>query len=215
MGSNKIPNSLDEIILRVLEPTIEACTELNKISHKQKYEPLDEITNEVLDNYSREIKNKIGNLRLSINDIPLNFILDDLSWYCLTRINVKCSNEEINRKYKTDKLSGYLYLDELENHFGSLVVENRLLDLYEQAYDERRNVRDPKAEKMYKIYSTFLQQINKFPSLKKIIYSQIGQRIVEILKEKGILIQKEECGEYIILTDHPEVQKVIKKFYQH
>jgi hypothetical protein len=211
-----IPNSLDKIILRIIEPTIKASVELNKISYE--YRSSDEITkkvSKVLDKYGWEIENRIGNLQLSIDDLPLELILDDLLWYCYTRINVKCSNEEVNRKYKINKLSGYLHLDELKNRLGFMVIENRLHELYEQAYDKQGKVKDLKAEKMFKVYSTLLQQTSKFPSLREIIYHQIGQLIVKILKEKGILIQKEECGEYIILTDHPEVQDVMKKFHKY
>jgi hypothetical protein len=208
-----IPNSLDKIILSIIEPTIEASMELSKISHEQKSE-----RERILNEYSKKIEPIISSFQsheLHIDDDSLGLVLDDLLWYCYTRINVKCSNEEVNRKYKIDKLSGYLHLDELKNRLGFLVIENRLHELYEQAYDEQGKVKDLKAEKMFKVYSTLLQQTSKFPSLREIIYHQIGQLVVKILEEKGILNQKEECGEYIILTDHPEVQDVMKKFHKY
>ena len=208
-----IPNSLDKIILSIIEPTIEASMELSKISHEQKSE-----RERILNEYSKKIEPIISSFQsheLHIDDDSLGLVLDDLLWYCYTRINVKCSNEEVNRKYKVDKLSGYLHLDELKNRLGLMVIENRFHKLYEQAYDEQGKVKDLKAEKMFKVYSTLLQQTSKFPSLREIIYHQIGQLVVKRLEEKGILIQKEECGEYIILTDHPEVQDVMKKFHKY
>jgi len=208
-----IPNSLDKIILSIIEPTIEASMELSKISHEQKSE-----RERILNEYSKKIEPIISSFQsheLHIDDDSLGLVLDDLLWYCYTRINVKCSNEEVNRKYKVDKLSGYLHLDELKNRLGLMVIENRFHKLYEQAYDEQGKVKDLKAEKMFKVYSILLQQTSKFPSLREIIYHQIGQLVVKRLEEKGILIQKEECGEYIILTDHPEVQDVMKKFHKY
>ena len=203
-----IPNSLDEIILSIMEPTMKAIIELSKISNKQN--------SEILDKYIREIEFKMRSFqphKLYIDNISLRLILDDLLWYCRTKINVKCSNEEINREYKVGKLSGYLYLDELEYRLGFLMIESRFFELHEQAYDELRKIKDPEAEKMFKIYSTLLQQTSKFPLLRKIIYRQIGKLYIRDLYERGIL--KETPEGYIISTDHPKVQEVIKKLYRH
>ncbi|MFZ8800896.1 MAG: hypothetical protein ACO2ON_01810 [Candidatus Nanopusillus sp.] len=207
------PNSLDEVILSVIEPTKEAIMELNKILNKQNSEFL---KNEILKKYSGEIESKISSFqsyKLHIDDISLELILDDLLWHCRTRINVKCSNEEIDRKYKDGKLFGYLYLDELENRLGFLMIGNRFLELYEQAYDERGKVKDLEAEKMFKIYSALLQQTGKFHPLREILYHQIGQLYIRYLYEMGILKKTPEG--YIILTNHPKVQEVMKKFYRY
>ncbi len=208
-----IHNSLDEIILSIMEPTKEAVIKLSKISNKQNYEFL---KNGILNEYSREIESKIRSFqphKLHIDNISLELIVDDLLWYCHTRINVKCSNEEINRKFKDGKLSGCLDLDELKNRLGFLIIGNRLLDLHEQAYDEQGKVKDSEAEEMFKIYSTLLQQISKFPRLREILYRQIGQLYLEYLSEIGILKVTPEG--YIISTDHPKVQEVMKKFYRY
>jgi len=208
-----IPNSLDEIILLIIEPTKEASKELKKISNEQNYEFL---KNEILNKYSRKIESKISSFKshkLHIDDISLELILDDLVSYCRTRINVKCSNEEINRKYRVGELSSYLYLNELENRLGFIIIENRFYELYEQAYDKHGKVKDPEAEKMFKIYSKLLKKTSKFPSLREILYRKIGQLYIRDLYERGIL--KETPEGYIILTDHPKVQEVMKKFYRY
>lgn len=208
-----IPNNLDEIILLIIEPTIEASKKLNEISNEQNYEFL---KNEILNEYSKKIEPIISGFqpnKLRIDDSSLELISDDLLWYCRTRFNVKCSNEEINGKYKVGKLSGYLYLHDLKNRLGFIMIENRFHELYEQAYDKHGEVKDQEAEKMFKIYSTLLQKTSKFPSLREILYCQIGQLYIRDLYERGIL--KEAPEGYIILTDHPEVQKVMKKFYRY
>ncbi|NAZ26420.1 MAG: hypothetical protein GU343_02725 [Nanoarchaeota archaeon] len=206
-----IPNSLDKIILHILEPTIEAGIELSNISHEQKSEK-----EKILNEYSKKIESKISSFQsheLHIDDDSLVLILDDLLWYCSTRFNVKCSDKEIDKKYKTGKLSGYLYLDELQYRLGFVMIENRFHTLYEQAYDKHGKVKDPEAEKMFKIYSTLLQKTSQFHSLREILYRQIGQLYIRDLYERGIL--KETLEGYIILTDHPEVQKVMKMFYRY
>jgi hypothetical protein len=208
-----IPNSLDEIILSIMEPTMKAVIELSKISDKKNYEFL---KNQILDKYSREIEFKIRSFQLHklyIDDGSLELILDDLLWYCRTRINVKCSNEEIDRKYKDGKLSGYLDLDELKYRLGLTMIEDGFYRSYEQAYDEQGKVKDLEAEKMFKIYSTLLQQTSKFPLLREILYRQIGQLYLEYLSKMGILKATPEG--YIISTENPEVQKVMKKFYRY
>lgn len=208
-----IPNSLDKIILSIIEPTIEASIELSKISHEHKHKSSDEITKKVLDKYGWEIKNRIGNLQLPIDDLPLELILDDLLWYCSTRFNVKCSDKEINKKYKVGRVSDYLFPYELQYRLGFVIIENRFYELYEQAYDKHGKVKDPEAEKMFKIYSILLQKTSQFPSLREILYRQIGQLYIRDLYERGILKETQEG--YIISTDNPEVQKVMKRFYRY
>jgi len=211
-----IPNSLDKIVLSIIEPTNEAVIKLNKISHRQKYKSSDEITKEVLRvlyEYNSKIKNIMGNSQLPIDDLPLELIVDDLLWYCITRFNVKCSDKEIDKKYKVGRVSDYLFPYELQYRLGFIIIENRFHELYEQAYDKHGKVKDLEAEKMYKTYSTLLQQISKFPSLRKILYRQIGQLCIRYLYERGIL--KETPEGYIISTEHPKVQEVMKKFYRY
>jgi hypothetical protein len=208
-----IPNSLDKIILHILEPTIETSIELSNISNNQNYEFL---KNEILDKYSREIESRISSFQsheLHIDDDSLVLILDDLLWYCSTRFNVKCSDKEIDKKYKVGKLSDYLYLDELQYRLGFVMIEKRFHTLSEQAYDKHGKVKDPEAEKMFKIYSTLLQKTSQFPSLREILYRQIGQLYIRDLYERGIL--KETPEGYIISTNNPEVQKVMKRFYRY
>ena len=158
-------------------------------------------------------KNRIGNLQLPIDDLPLELILDDLLWYCSTRFNVKCSDKEINKKYKVGRVSDYLFPYELQYRLGFVIIENRFYELYEQAYDKHGKVKDQKAEKMFKIYSTLLQKTSQFPSLREILYRQIGQLYIKDLYERGILKETQEG--YIISTDNPEVQKVMKRFYRY
>ncbi len=201
MSSNKIPNSLDEIILRVSELTIEVSMELSKIPNGPEYEPLKEM---ILNKYSEEIKKIINESKLSADDLSQVYpiLIDDLLWYCHTKLNVKCSNKKIDEKYKACKELRYLSPNELQNYLAFKVIGYRWYELNDLKTD------NPKAEEILKKYNVILGN----PTLRSILYQQIGQLIIKILEEKGILIQKEDYDEYIILTDHPEVQKVIMKY---
>jgi len=199
-----IPNSLDEIILRISEPTIKASMELSKIPNDPKYEPLKEI---ILKKYSEEIKKIISESKLSADDLSQVYpmLIDVLLLYCRTRLDVKCSNKKIDETFKTSEKLRYLSPNELEEDLALKVIGYRWFELNDLKND------NPKAKEILEKYNVIL----KNSALRSILYQQIGQLIVRTLKEKGILIQKEECGEYIILTDHPEVHEVMKKFYRY
>jgi len=202
-----IPNNLDKIISHILEPTKKASRELSKISHEQKSKSLKE---KISDEYNREIENIVSKFKLSIDDLPLEPILYDLLWYCRTKFDVKCSDKKIDIEYKTHRVSGYLSPNELPYYLAFLIIENRRLDLFEQAYSEDRKVKDPKAKEMLKKYDTFLQYTSQFNILRELLYHQIGKLVIETLSKEGILEKTQE--EYIIITEHPEVQKVIIKY---
>jgi hypothetical protein len=203
-----IPNSLDEIILRVSEPTIKASIELSKMPNDPKYEPLKEM---ILNKYREEIKKIINEFKLSADDLSQVYpmLIDDLLWYCHTKLDVKCSDKKIDEKYKASGKLRYLSPNELQNYLAFKVIGGRWYELNDLKND------NPKAEEILEKYNVILNLRYKNPTLGDILYPQIGQLIVKILKEKGILIQKEECGEYVILTDHPEVQDVMKKFHKY
>ena len=88
-----IPNSLDEIILRVSEPTIKASIELSKIPNDPEYEPLKE---KILNKYREEIKKIISEFNLSADDLSQVYpiLIDDLLWFCYTKLDVKCSDKK-------------------------------------------------------------------------------------------------------------------------